>query len=50
MIYNVSILGKANEPLFVLKSSVFGDASEEDIHMNAAIFSSLDILEEKVRR
>ncbi len=49
-IYNVMVLGKSNEPLFSSKSSVGADSSEEDIHMSAAIFSSLDIVDEKIKR
>ena len=51
MIYCVTILGKANEPLFTYKFSL-GEAegNDDDIHMNAVIFSSLDIVEEKLRR
>ena len=49
MIYCVTILGRANEPLFNYKFAM-NDSSDDDIHLNAVIFSSLDIVEEKLRR
>ena len=52
MIYCVTILGRASEPLFTYKFALGGadSSNDDDIHMNAVIFSSLDIVEEKLRR